>query len=176
MKRNAILSLVLLLASCGVAQAQTDSDESEKMKKSLKEKISKEMTGWTHRAIQPIEGSQGVIIQHWELGDIVVKIAVARWSSEEEAKRAFKEFKSHLRIEEDAARSRGKALRLLKEELSAVGDEGYVSDVRGSEAVAFRKGNFMVDVSVPRPYDNKDVFFSRKFAKLVAKALAENGQ
>ncbi len=45
--------------------------------------------------------------------------------------RAFKEFKSNLRIEEQAtSRSRGKQVHLIKEDLSTLGDEGYVSDVR----------------------------------------------
>jgi len=77
-----------------------------------------------------------------------------------------------LRIEEQAtSRSRGKQVHLIKEDLSTLGDEGYVSDVRGSEAVAFRKGMFIVNVSVPRPDGNKDVFFSRTFAAHVASVL-----
>jgi hypothetical protein len=167
-----VLSLVLL----GAAQAQSDQeqkdlDELANIGKSLEEKISKEMPGWTHHSIEPIQGSQRVIIQQWELGDIVVKIAITKYRKLEQAERAFKEFKSHLRIQEEAARSRGKALRLVKEDLSTLGDEGFVSDVMGSEAVAFRKGQFLVNVSVPRPYNNKDGFFSRKFAEHVAKVL-----
>ena len=77
-----------------------------------------------------------------------------------------------MRTEEQATtKNRGKELHLIKEELSTLGDEGFVADVRGSEGVAFRKGEFIVNVSVPRPENNKDVFFSRKFAEHVAKAL-----
>lgn len=164
--------VVFFLVLCASAQAQADSDEFSKIRKSLKEKIDKEMPGWTHRSIQPIEGSHGVIIQHWELGDIVVKIAVTEYPKEEQAARAFREFKSHLRIEEQATtKNRGREFHLIKEELSTLGDEGFAVDIRGSEAVAFRKGKFLVNISVPRPENNKDVFFSRKFAEHVAKVL-----
>ena len=171
MKRIGIVIIFFLLVYA-FAQGQGDSDKSDKARKSLKEKIGKEMPGWTHRSIEPFEGSQGVIIQQWELGDIIVKIAVTEYSNEEQAVRAFKEFKSHLIIEEKATtKNRGKEFHLIKEDLSTLGDEGFVSDVRGSEAVAFRKGEFLVNVSVPSPQNNKDVFFSRKFAEHVAKAL-----
>ncbi len=171
MKRIGIAITGFLLVFA-FAQGQADSDKSAKVRKSLKEKIGKEMPGWTHRSIEPFEGSQGVIIQQWELGDIIVKIAVTEYPNEEQAVRAFKAFKSHLIIEEKATtKNRGEEFHLIKEDLSTLGDEGFVSDVRGSEAVAFRKGEFLVNVSVPSPQMNKDVFFSRKFAEHVAKAL-----
>src|SRR5258708_2278549 len=75
------------------------------------------------------------------------------------------------RLEEREARKRGKELHLVKEDLSAFGDEGYVSAHRGSEAVAFRKGKFIVNVAVVAPENNNDLFFSRKFAEHVAKVL-----
>src|SRR5437588_12799571 len=101
MKRIGIVIIFFLLVYA-FAQGQGDSDKSAKVRKSLKEKIGKEMPGWTHCSIEPFEGSQGVIIQQWELGDIIVKIAVTEYPKEEDAARAFKEFKSHLTTEEQA--------------------------------------------------------------------------
>jgi len=65
---------------------------------------------------------------------------------------------------------RRKTVHLIKEDLS-VGDEELVKDVIGSEAVEFRKGKYIVNVSVPAPRHHKDVFFCRKVANDVAKAL-----
>src|SRR2546430_7965568 len=122
-----VLSLVLFVnAQTQSDQEQTDSDELANIGKSLKETISKEMPGWTHRSIEPIQGSQLVIIQQWELGDIVVKIAITKYRKLEQAETAFKESKSQLRTEEDAAKNRGRGLRLIKEELLTLGDEGYI--------------------------------------------------
>jgi len=84
---------------------------------------------------------------------------------------ALKDFKTHLRLEKNAAANRGKELHLIKGDLSGVGDEAFTLDIRGSEAVAFRKGTYVVDISVIRPDVNNDTFFSRKFAGYVASVL-----
>ena len=106
------------------------------------------------------------------LNDIIVKISIARHEQKTDAEGTFKQLRTRLKAEEQAtSKSRGKSVHLIKEDLSSIGDEGLVLDVRGSEAVAFRKGRFTVRVSVPSPTSNKDVFFSRKFADDVAKAL-----
>jgi hypothetical protein len=135
-----VLSLVLFVtAQAQSDQERADLDELANIGKSLKEKINKEMPGWTHRSIEPIQGSQRVIIQQWELGDLVVKIAVTKYRELEQAKSTFKEFRTLLNTQEQAsARNQHKQLHLIKEELSTLGDEGLVADVRGSEAVAFR--------------------------------------
>ena len=164
--------LGLLMIAVISAHGQSNDDQLAKIEKSLKEEMAKELSDWTCHPIQPIQGSAHVIIYHCELGDILVKIAVTEYSSLEGAESLFKETKAEFkRQEEIATRNRGMEVHLVKEELSNLGDEGYVRDVIGSEAVAFRNGKFLVDISVPRPNNNKDVFFSRKFAQHVAKAL-----
>ena len=165
------VALVVLL---GNAQAQSDPDELVRVKGSVKEKVSKEMQGWTYRSIEPIQGSTGVIIQQWQLNDIIVSVAVTRYQKEALAESALQQMKAQLRVEENArSKNQGKPFRLIKEESKAWGDEGFVWDIRGSEAVAFRKGRFIVNVSVPQPQPNQDVFFSRKFAEHVVKALED---
>ncbi|HMG76140.1 MAG TPA: hypothetical protein VK582_21745 [Pyrinomonadaceae bacterium] len=122
------IGLVFLLVLFATAQAQTDSDEFVRIRKSLKDKITKEMPGWTHRSIEPIEGSQGVIIQQWESGNIVVKIALTRYTNQAGAAHALKEFKSQLRIEERATtKNRKKEFHLIKEDLPNLGDERIYS-------------------------------------------------
>jgi hypothetical protein len=115
--------------------------------------------------------SQGVIIQLWQIGDIAVKITITKYPKPQQAEGAFNEFKSMFRAQEQAARNRGKTLSLVREDLSTLGDEGFVLDDRGSEAVAFRKGRFVVNVSIQGPESRKDVFFSRKFAEHAARTL-----
>ena len=130
------------------------------------------MKGWTYRSVQPTQGSSGVIIQQWQLNDIIVKVAITRYQTQADAEDAFKRFKDRLRIEEQAtSKNRGRQVHLIKENSLNVGDEGFVRDIRGSEAVAFRKGKFIVNVSVPSPQKNKDIFFSRKFAQHIVKAF-----
>ena len=165
---------VALVCLLGVIQAQSDSDELIKIKESVKENVSKEMHGWTYRSTEPIQGSRNVIIQQWQVNDIIVSVAVTRYENAALAQNAFARFKAHLTVEEKArTKNEGKPLHLIKEESNDLGDEGFVSDDRGSEAVAFRKGRFIVNVSVPQPANNKDVFFSRQFAHHVLKALQD---
>ena len=171
--KRIVVGLVLLW-SCATVQAQAVSEQLAKIGDEAKEKISKEMPGWACRSIEPIEGSKNVIIQHWELGDIAVKIAIAQWDTEANAAQALADLKNHLRLQEKAAKAnQDRKLQLIKEDLPGVGDEGYAVDIRGSEGVAFRKGVFLVNISVPRPDGNKDVFFSRQFAHHVFKALQD---
>jgi hypothetical protein len=173
MKKVGVVA-VLLLVLCATAPAQGNSDESARIRKLLREKIGKEMPGWTHRSIEPIEGSQGVIIQQWESGNIVVKIALTRYLTPAQAARSLQEFKSQLRVEEQARTKRGgKEFHLIKEDLSTLGDEGFVVDDRGSESVAFRRGEFIVNISTSGPSNNKDGFFGRKFAEHVVKILEQ---
>jgi hypothetical protein len=165
---------VALACLLGVVQAQSDSDELIKIKESVKENVGKEMHGWTYRSIEPIQGSQNVIVQQWQLNNIIVSVAVTRYENAAKAQYAFARFKAHLTDEEKVrSKNQRKPFHLIKEESNAWGDEGFVSDVLGSEAVAFRNGRFIVNISVPQPSDNKDGFFSRQFAHHVLKALQD---
>lgn len=161
---------LLMLFSPG--HAQSGSDELTQLGESVKQEISKNMHGWTYRSVQPIQGSEGVILQQWQLNDIMVRVAITRYGDATKAQLAFKQVEDHMKVEEEAtSKNRGKSVHLIKEKLPSLGDEGFVADIRGSEAVAFRKGKFIVNVGVPSPANNKDVFFSRKVAQDVAKAL-----
>ena len=172
--RPLTISIVLLVA-LGSVYAQSESQELENIKESVRAEVNKQMEGWTYKSVQPTEGSAGVIIQQWQLNDIIVKVAITRYKNQTEAAAAFQQFKAQLTVEEKAtSKNRGRTVHLIKEEKTHVGDDGFVSDVRGSEALAFRKGKFIVNVSVPSPAINKDVFFSRKFAQHVVRALEKS--
>ncbi|HJZ80218.1 MAG TPA: hypothetical protein VKD91_07725 [Pyrinomonadaceae bacterium] len=154
-------------------QAQSTSEKFAKLSKLLTDEISREMAGWSDKTFEP---SQGVLIQQWSSGDIGVKIAVVEYDSPTRAAQVFNEAKSALKIQEAAAlRNRGLEIQLLKESLN-LGDEGFVWDVRGSDAVEFRKGGLLISVSIFSPANSKDVYFSRKFAALAATALSSSGE
>src|SRR5437667_5488452 len=169
--KRIVVGVFLLFSLCAVAHAQAVSSQLMAISDELKDKITKEMPGWAYRSIEPIEGSKNTIIQHWELGNMALRIAVIQYDSESRATEFFNDGKYHLRLEEKAAASRGRELHLIKGDLPGVGTEAFTWDIRGSEGVGFRKGKFLVFVSVPRPDGNKDVFFSRTFAAHVASVL-----
>jgi hypothetical protein len=169
---KAFMICIAMLVAFTTVDAQSESEELAKIKNSVKQEVSKQMQGWTYRSVQPTQGSAGVIIQQWQLNDIIVKVAVTRYEKQKDAEDAFQEFKAHLKVEEQASKSRGKQIHWIKKDsLPQMGDDGFVWDIRGSEAVAFRKGKLIVNVSVPSPPNNKDGFFSQKFAQHVVKAL-----
>lgn len=158
--------LVLLTITFSTVRGQSNDDQLAKIEKSLKEELDKELPDWKCRTVAPIQGSSHVIIYHCELRDILVKIAVTEYQNAQRAEALFKETRDEQKRQGQIA---GK--NLVKEDLSNLGDEGYVWDIIGSEAIIFRKGKFLASISVPRPNENKDVFFSRMFAPHVAKVL-----
>jgi hypothetical protein len=162
------ISLVLLFFCCLTVPAQSNDEKLAKLSTLIQDEISREMSGWSCKPFKP---STGVIIQHWSSGEIGVKISVIDFASPTKAAGAFKEAKSDLRVQEVAAANRGRELHIIKEESLNLGDEGFIWDIRGSDAVEFRKGELIVNVSVFSPVQAKDVYFSRKFAALVAAAL-----
>jgi hypothetical protein len=165
--RRVSAKILLVFWFCFTVPAQSVDERLAKLSNLLKEEISREMPGWSCKSFEP---SKGVSIQQWSAGDIGVKIAVVEYASSTTAAERLNEHRSSLKTEEEAARNRGQQIRRLKESLN-VGDEGFVWDVRGSDAVVFRKGALLINVSVFSPVNSKDVYFSRKFAALVATAL-----
>ena len=163
------VALVVLLGSI---QAQTHSDKLDRLAKRLQEKIEKDVSGWNHRSITPIEGSKDIIVEQWETGNLIVRVSVIEYAEEEDAQAALKDFRRHLEIEEQAAARRKVTLRKIKGELPDLGDGGFLWDTLGSDAAAFRSKNFLVFVSVTGPPNYNDTVLSKRFAKYAADALA----
>jgi len=167
--KKAATSLLFFFFFYLAVPGQSNDDKLVKLSKVFQDEISREMSGWSCRSLEP---SKGVIIQYWSSGQIGVKISVVEYASIAKAAEGFQEFKTHLKIEEEAtSRHRGREIHLIKEESLNLGDEGFVWDIRGSDAVVFRKGEMIINFSVFSPPTAKDVYFSRKFAGLVAAAL-----
>ena len=174
MKRIVTLLLSILLL-VGAAQAQAQSDRLVKISAELREKIGKEFQGWSQRTIKPIEGSENVSIEQWESGDMIIKVAITEYKAKDDAIKALKDFRFHLTTEENAKKARGKTdFRLVKDELPALGDGGFIWDFLGSEAAAFRRENYLVFVSIPRrPQGYSESRLSRLFAERVADVIAQ---
>jgi hypothetical protein len=176
MKRAQIASfaaMMLLGLSSSVRTQESLSPQLAAARSSVEREIQEKMPGWVRRPVTPIAGSGNTIIDQWELGDFVVKIAIEMRPSQQEAEEGFDKGKQQLKVEEDARRSRGRSdFRLIKEKLTDVGQDGYTwEDAYESEAAAFRENNLIVYVSVVRPTHNQDKTFSKEFARHVAKAL-----
>jgi len=173
MKRLSI-GLFILFLLMGPVQAQRNSEKLDKLKQILTDKLGSDMPGWTHRSVTPIEGSKNVIVDQWEAGNVIVKVAVNEYDTEESAVAAYNDFRKQLKREQDATASRRKTnFRLIKDDLPDLGDGGFIWDIRGSDAAVFKKKNFLTSVSVIGPREYNDTVLSRLFAQHVAEALTE---
>jgi hypothetical protein len=173
MKKISLGLFVLLLFTVSV-NAQDVSEKLAKVSKALQEKVREEEPSWIHSSITPIEGSKNVIIEQWESSGVATRVSVTEYDAQRDAVLALKEFKSHLRTQEDAAAARGKPdFHLVREDLPELGDGGFTWDIRGSEAVAFRKQNFLVFVNIARPEGYNDVRLSKEFARRAADVLLQ---
>jgi hypothetical protein len=164
----AMFGLILFVTS---SQAQANSEKLTKLTKLLEDKIEGTMPGWTHRSVKPIEGSTNVIVELWESGNVNVKVAVLEYPSDKDAGAGLYDFKRQLEVEELGAAQRNRNLHLIKGDFE-LGDEGFIWDIMGSDAVAFRRNSFLVFVSTVGPREYKDVFLSKQFAYYVAAVLA----
>lgn len=171
MKKLSIVLFILLLFNVS-APAQHESDKLTGLARAWRERISKALPGWTVRTIEPIQGSKGVFIEQWESADVTMKIALTEYERPQDAALAMNDFKNQLKTQEEATRARGnRDFELLKAELSTLGNGGLVWDIQGSEATAFRKGRYLVFVSMAQPKGYNDVALSREFAGHVVEAL-----
>jgi hypothetical protein len=107
MKKLSIVVFIVFLL-LGIGQAQRNSEKLDKLKETLKEKIGSDMPGWTHRTVTPIEGSKNVIVDQWEAGNVIVRVAVNEYDTEESAAAALKDFRKRLKSEQDATAARRK--------------------------------------------------------------------
>lgn len=171
MKIRTIGFLATLLLSVSV-QAQVDSERLARLSNDIGDKIEKKLPGWAHRSIQPIDGSKNVVIQQWDSANIGIKLVITEYDDQADAGRALKEFRSQLKIEEDATTGKtSRNSRLLRDDLPDLGDGGFTWDIRGSEATVFRKQKLLVFVSIAWPQSDHDEKLSKEFAERVVEVL-----
>ena len=120
----------------GQVVAQSDSDL-DRLDEKLTHHLEKKMTGWTHKRIEPIKGSRGVLIQSWSHENRGVRIAVTQLKSAEEAKRAMQNFPQMAREAQP---------------LTEVGDEAYLWGYDRRQ-LHFRRGKTIFDVEAGAEVD-----------------------
>ena len=163
---------VLLLIAAAAVAAQSKSGRLGRLSTTLQETISRDIPGWTHRSIEPMEGSTKIIVEQWEAGNVIIKMSLVDHVDEAKAIAALDDFRSSLKIQEEAAKSRkGLPLHLIKDEVPSLGDGGFIWEFRGSDSTVFRKGSLLVFVNFFGPWDYQDKALSRLFANCAADVL-----
>lgn len=166
-------AVTLLIGSVTTAAARvSDVSSLASLREAVVRAVSEKMPGWTRKEITPMEGSDNVIIDNWESGDVEIKVAVLEHASREEAVESLKDFRSHLEAEDKAAEARGRhEFKRIKEELPGLGDSGFSWDSYGSTATSFRKSNFTVFISLVKNESSQKPHITKEFARLIAEAL-----
>ena len=109
MKKSIVINLLLLTVISASAKAQNDPDL-DQLDQKLTRHIETKMPGWTHRRTNPIQGSQGVLINHWQNEHRIVNVSVTRYRSANEARDVMQPFIQYAS---------------QKEELKGFGDQAY---------------------------------------------------
>src|ERR1700738_198307 len=85
--------LVALFAVLVIGQATAqDQPDLDRLDEKFTRHLEKEMPGWTHERVEPIQGSRGVLIQAWSSPNRKIKIAVSSAKSAEEARQGMQSF------------------------------------------------------------------------------------
>lgn len=136
MKYRTVILVVLsgLFIAYATAQAQVDLD---RLDEKLNHHLEKKLTGWSHKRIEPIQGSKGVLISVWSFQNRGVKIAVSTVKSADEARRSLQGFVKDT-----------KEAQFLK----GFGDEAYAWGFEGSDIVV-RRGRYIIYINAGASVD-----------------------
>ena len=137
MKNQALslFAIFILLVNTGLAQEPPDLNA---LDQKIQRQFEKTVPGWKHERVEPIEGSQNVLIEFWSRANRKVKISILPHTSVEQAKEAFQNFAKY--GVEPAA-------------ISELGDEAMASGY-GSSLIGFRRGKYTVYVSTSADVDS----------------------
>ena len=122
--RNWVLLALIALTVPVMAQ----SDDLDTVAGKVVQRLQTAMPGWQHKRINPVEGSNGVINDHWQSSNRIVNISVVRYDSANKARETMQPFIRYMR---------------QKEELKGLGDEAYAWGY-GLSNVIFRRGRYIV--------------------------------
>jgi hypothetical protein len=148
---NAIcLTVGCLLVVSPALNAQTTSSRLKVVGEDVRRLVSEKKPDWKHTSVEPMPGSEDVIVEQWAHDDQAIKVAIIEHKSQAEAEETFG------RLVSEARRNRKDGL----------GDDGYVLNERGD--IAFRKGRLTIYVSVVAKNTSDRPTISKEFASLVA--------
>jgi len=160
-KSLTIITLILLLISAAVTfKAQSRSPELTEITKKIERLMLEKMPGWRREAVTPMPAgdvtNDQVAVDEWINGDLVVKVAIATYQSQDNADKALK----------------GHVNARTKKTVEVIGDEAFM--LNESQILAFRKQNFVISVAeLGRDRPKKDSALAKKFARYIADALGE---
>ena len=130
MSSRILIFAALCLLYLNYSQAQTQ-DDLDALDQKISHHVQTKMTGWTHKRVEPIKGSKGVLVETWSFPNKGVKVAVSTLKSAEEARRSLEGFVKDT-----------KEAELLK----GYGDEAYIWGYGGSDLVV-RRGRYIVYIN-----------------------------
>ena len=129
MKTHVLRSLILLGLIANFAMAQNDL-ELDRLDSKVIQHLEAKMAGWQHRRIEPVQGSTGVIINHWQTAARIVTISIIKYDSAKQAMDTMQPFIKYMR---------------QKEELKGLGTDAYAWGY-GLSNVVFRRGRFIFHI------------------------------
>ena len=151
-----------LFTSAAVASHTQNTAELAALADKVVSSVQGQKPDWEYQSIQPITGSNDVILQQWTLDNQSIRIAITSYKSAQDAAAAISQL-----AREGPATERSQGL----------GDEGITW---GRGVVSFRKRNFTIDVSatnnkptLDRSELNKNATEERKLAKEFARMVAD---
>jgi hypothetical protein len=121
----------LLLALMPTTVSPQNSDELDKLEHAISHYLQTKLPGWQHKRVEPIKGSQGVLIESWSFPNMGAQISIVPARSVGEAQQRLQNF--------------AKDTREAKQ-VKAVGDEGYTWGYADSNLV-FRTRRYIFWVS-----------------------------
>lgn len=148
---NAVcLAVGCLFVVSQALNAQTVSSRLKIVGEDIRRLISEKKPDWKHTSVEPMSGSEDVIIEQWAHDDQVIKVAIIEHKSQTEAEETYGRLVSESR----------------KNRKDGLGDDGYVLNQQGG--IAFRKGRLTIYVSAVAKSTSDRPTLSKEFASLVA--------
>ncbi len=121
-----LLILFLVLFSSSASAQEPDLD---RLDQKLRHHLETKMPGWAYERVEPIQGSEGVLLQKWTIQNRGVSVTVVVMKSAQDAKEVMQRFPRD---------SKGQPLESL-------GDEAYTWGYRNRQVV-FRRGKNIIYV------------------------------
>ena len=166
-----LFALALLLVVASTSVAQDVSPELDNVAKIAEKAIQEKMPGWTCTRIPPMQGSKDVVSEKCESGVQAVSIDIVRFASQEVAKSRMDYARQQLEMVDKVAQSQGRqSTDKIQEELTPLGDEGFIWQRGAATEIVFRKNNFTININDISKVE--DPHLSKEFAQHIASALS----
>jgi hypothetical protein len=160
-----VVAMAFLLSLSLLVLAQRPASQLDEVSNAIARRIQEINPGWKRNQVTaPSPASsvanasisdRKVLIQQWILNSNVVKVAILRHQSPEEAEAVLRKFAFDVKT---------------STALAGMGEEGYSWGISGS--VAFRKGNMTIYVTVSARDLEQEPSLSKDFAEQITAAIA----